>query len=188
MHPQRVLDVATGTANVALMTYDALHPQKIIGIDISDGMMELGRKKIEKRNLQQVIELQNGDSETINFPDNSFDAVTVAFGVRNFQNLEKGIGEMLRVLKPGGKIVILEFSRPKQKIFKGLCNFYMKVVAPGAGSIIAGNKDAYAYLNNSVQAFPEREQFTGLMKQAGYSNIYYKPLSFGICCYYCGSK
>ena len=167
---------------------DALHPQKIIGIDISDGMMELGRKKIEKRNLQQVIELQNGDSETINFPDNSFDAVTVAFGVRNFQNLEKGIGEMLRVLKPGGKIVILEFSRPKQKIFKGLCNFYMKVVAPGAGSIIAGNKDAYAYLNNSVQAFPEREQFTALMKQAGYSNIYYKPLSFGICCYYCGSK
>ena len=188
LQPQRVLDVATGTADVALMTYDALHPQKIIGIDISDGMMELGRKKIEKRNLQQVIELQNGDSETINFPDNSFDAVTVAFGVRNFQNLEKGIGEMLRVLKPGGKIVILEFSRPKQKIFKGLCNFYMKVVAPGAGSIIAGNKDAYAYLNNSVQAFPEREQFTALMKQAGYSNIYYKPLSFGICCYYCGSK
>lgn len=188
LHPQRVLDVATGTADVALMTYDALHPQKIIGIDISNGMLELGRKKIEKRNLQQQIELQNGDSETINFADNSFDAVTVAFGVRNFQNLEKGLGEMLRVLKPGGRIVILEFSRPKQKIFKGLCNFYMKVVAPGAGRLFADNKDAYAYLNNSVQAFPEREQFTELMKETGYNNIYFKALSLGICCYYCGSK
>ncbi len=188
LHPQTVLDVATGTADVALMTYKALKPRKIIGIDISNGMLELGRKKIEKENLRDVIELQNGDSETINFPDNSFDAVTVAFGVRNFQNLEKGMAEMLRILKPGGRLVVLEFSRPKQKLFKSLCNFYTKVVAPGAGSMFAGNKDAYAYLNNSVQAFPEREEFTHLMKQTGYSNIYFKPLSFGICCYYCGSK
>ncbi|MEP7318959.1 MAG: bifunctional demethylmenaquinone methyltransferase/2-methoxy-6-polyprenyl-1,4-benzoquinol methylase UbiE [Panacibacter sp.] len=188
LHPQRVLDVATGTADVALMTYDALQPQKIIGIDISDGMLELGRKKIENRGLQHIIELQNGDSEAIDFADNSFDAVTVAFGVRNFQNLEKGLAEMLRVLRPGGKIVILEFSRPKQKFFKGLCNFYMKTVAPGAGSMFAGNKDAYAYLNNSVQAFPEREQFTELMQKTGYKNIYFKPMGFGICCYYCGSK
>ena len=95
---------------------------------------------------------------------------------------------MLRVLKPGGRLVVLEFSRPKQKLFRSLCNFYMKVVAPSAGSMFAGNKDAYAYLNNSVQAFPEREDFTQLMQQTGYSNIYFKPLSFGICCYYCGSK
>ena len=138
--------------------------------------------------MQHVIELHNGDSETINYPDNSFDAITVAFGVRNFQNLEKGLAEMLRVLKPGGKLVVLEFSRPRQKGFKVLYNFYMKVVAPKAGSIFANNKDAYQYLNNSVQAFPEREQFTELMKQTGYSKIYFKTLSLGICCIYCGSK
>jgi len=188
LQPKKVLDVATGTADVALMTYHKLKPEKIIGIDISDGMLELGRKKIQKQGLQHVIELFNGDSETINYPDKSFDAVTVAFGVRNFQNLEKGLSEMFRVLKPGGKLVVLEFSRPKQKGFKGLYNFYMKVVAPKAGSMFADNKDAYQYLNNSVQAFPEREQFTELMKQTGYKNIYFKTLSLGICCIYCGSK
>ena len=188
LKPQMVLDVATGTADVALMTYSALQPQKIIGIDISDGMLELGRKKIEKRNLQAFIELQHGDSENIHYPDNYFDGVTVAFGVRNFQNLEKGLKEMLRVLKPGGKLVVLEFSKPKQKGFKGFYNFYMKVVAPGAGSLFSGNKCAYAYLNNSVQAFPEREGFTALLKQTGYKNIYFRPLSLGICCIYCGSK
>jgi demethylmenaquinone methyltransferase/2-methoxy-6-polyprenyl-1,4-benzoquinol methylase len=188
LQPQTVLDVATGTADVAIMAYHILHPKKIIGIDISDGMLNLGKKKIERQGLQDVIELRNGDSETINHPDNSFDAITVAFGVRNFQNLEKGLAEMLRVLKPGGKLVVLEFSRPKQKAFKVLYNFYMKVVAPKAGSIFANNKDAYQYLNNSVQAFPEREQFTELMKQTGYSKIYFKTLSLGICCIYCGSK
>jgi demethylmenaquinone methyltransferase / 2-methoxy-6-polyprenyl-1,4-benzoquinol methylase len=188
LQPKTVLDVATGTADVALMTFDALHPDKIVGIDISDGMLELGRKKIAKRNLQHVIELQNGDSEIIHFPDNSFDAVTVAFGVRNFQHLEKGLGEMLRILKPGGKLVVLEFSKPKQTAFKAFYNFYMKVIAPGAGSIVANNKEAYAYLNNSVQAFPEREQFTALLESTGYTNIYFKPLTMGICCIYCGSK
>lgn len=188
INPKKVLDVATGTADVAIMTYNMLHPEKIIGIDISDGMLGLGRKKIEKQGLQHVIELFNGDSETINYPDNSFDAVTVAFGVRNFQYLEKGLREMLRVLRPGGKLVVLEFSKPKQKGFKSLYNFYMKVIAPKAGGIFAKNKDAYQYLNNSVQAFPEREQFTELMKQTGFKNIYYKTLSLGICSIYCGSK
>lgn len=188
LQPQTVLDVATGTADVALLTFKLLHPKKIFGIDISEGMLDLGRKKIEKQGLQQVITLQQGDSETINFPDNTFDAVTVAFGVRNFQHLEKGLAEMYRVLKPGGKLVVLEFSRPKQKAFKGLYNFYMKVIAPGAGSMFAKNKAAYSYLNDSVQAFPEREAFTRLLEQAGYNSIYYKPLSLGICCIYCGNK
>ncbi|QEC68731.1 bifunctional demethylmenaquinone methyltransferase/2-methoxy-6-polyprenyl-1,4-benzoquinol methylase UbiE [Panacibacter ginsenosidivorans] len=188
LRPKTVLDVATGTADVALMTWKALKPEKIIGIDISDGMLALGRKKIEKQGLQNVIELFNGDSETIKYPDNSFDAVTVAFGVRNFQNLEQGLREMLRVLKPGGKLVILEFSKPKQTGFKGLYNFYMKSIAPTAGSMFANNKDAYQYLNDSVQAFPEREQFTEVMKQTGYKNIYFKPLTLGICCIYCGAK
>ena len=188
IQPKTILDVATGTADVALMSYKILKPDKIIGIDISDGMLALGREKIAKQNLSGVIELYNGDSEQINYPDNYFDAVTVAFGVRNFQNLEKGLREMLRVLKPGGKLVVLEFSRPCTTGFKSFYNFYMKIVAPKAGSMFAKNKEAYKYLSDSVQAFPEREQFTEIMKQAGYKNVYFKPLSLGICCVYCGSK
>lgn len=188
LQPQTILDVATGTADVAIMSYKILHPKKIIGIDISEGMLDIGRKKIEKQNLQPFIELQTGDSETINFPDNFFDAATVAFGVRNFQNLEKGLREMLRVLKPDGKLVVLEFSRPKQKLFHFLYDVYLKIVARKVGSVFAHNKDAYQYLKNSVQVFPEREQFTALMEQCGFNKIYFKPLTFGVCCIYCGSK
>ena len=116
--PKTILDVATGTADVAIMASGILKPQRIVGIDISDGMLELGRKKIEKAGLEEKIELLNGDSEAINFNDNTFDAVTVAFGVRNFQHLEKGLEEILRVLRPGGKLVVLEFSRPKKLFIK----------------------------------------------------------------------
>lgn len=188
IHPKTILDVATGTADVALMTHELLKPNKIIGIDISEGMLDLGRKKVAKAGLQNVIELQQGDSETINFPDNSFDAVTVAFGVRNFENLEKGLREMYRVLKPGGKLEVLEFSRPKNVLFKALCNVYMNVITPGAGKIFAKNKDAYQYLNQSVQAFPEREDFIQILQKSGYTNTYFKPLTLGICCMYFGSK
>ena len=170
------------------MTYKLLKPEKITGIDISDGMIALGKEKIAKKGLTDFIELQNGDSEKINYTDDFFDAVTVAFGVRNFQNLEKGLSEMLRVLKPGGKLVILEFSKPCNTMFKSFYKFYMKIIAPKAGCMFAKNKDAYKYLNDSVQAFPEREQFTAIMKNAGYKNVYYKQLSLGICCVYCGSK
>lgn len=188
IQPKKILDVATGTADVALMTYKLLKPEKITGIDISDGMIALGKEKIAKKGFTDLIELQNGDSEKINYTDNFFDAVTVAFGVRNFQNLEKGLSEMLRVLKPGGKLVILEFSKPCNTMFKSFYKFYMKIIAPKAGRMFAKNKDAYKYLNDSVQAFPEREQFTAIMKNAGYKNVYYKQLSLGICCVYCGSK
>jgi demethylmenaquinone methyltransferase/2-methoxy-6-polyprenyl-1,4-benzoquinol methylase len=188
IQPKKILDVATGTADVALMTYKLLKPEKITGIDISDGMIALGKEKIAKKGLTDFIELQNGDSEKINYTDDFFDAVTVAFGVRNFQNLEKGLSEMLRVLKPGGKLVILEFSKPCNTMFKSFYKFYMKIIAPKAGRMFAKNKDAYKYLNDSVQAFPEREQFTAIMKSAGYKNVYYKQLSLGICCVYCGSK
>jgi demethylmenaquinone methyltransferase/2-methoxy-6-polyprenyl-1,4-benzoquinol methylase len=186
--PQNILDVATGTGDVAIMTYKLLHPRLITGIDISEGMLQLGRSKIEKLGLAGHIVLQSGDSETINFPACTFDAITVAFGVRNFQNLEKGLAEMYRVLKPGGKLVVLEFSRPKQPLFKALCNWYMNVFTPNVGKIFSKNKDAYQYLTNSVQAFPEREMFTGIMQATGYSQTYFKPLSLGVCCIYCGSK
>jgi demethylmenaquinone methyltransferase/2-methoxy-6-polyprenyl-1,4-benzoquinol methylase len=157
LNPQSILDVATGTADVALLTHKLLKPKNIIGIDISEGMLELGRKKITEKGLQQQIELQTGDSENIQFNDNSFDAVTVAFGVRNFQDLEKGLKEMLRVLKPNGKLVILEFSKPKQTAFKGLYKLYMNTIAPGFGKMFAKNKEAYQYLNGSIQAFPEEK-------------------------------
>lgn len=188
LHPKLVLDVATGTGDVAIMTHQMLKPEKIIGIDISEGMLEAGKKKVEKLSLSDAIELQPGDSETINYPANTFDAITVAFGVRNFENLEKGLSEMLRVLKPGGKLVVLEFSKPKQTGFKGLYNLYMNIVAPGFGKFFTKNREAYQYLNESVQAFPERENFIRIMEQAGYTGTYFKPLSLGICCIYCGSK
>jgi demethylmenaquinone methyltransferase/2-methoxy-6-polyprenyl-1,4-benzoquinol methylase len=187
-HPKLILDVATGTGDVAILAYKMLHPDKITGIDISDGMLEIGRKKISKLNLSHSIELLHGDSETINYNADSFDAITVAFGVRNFEHLEKGLAEMLKVLKPGGKISILEFSKPKAYLFKGLYNLYMKIVAPGFGKMLAKNKQAYEYLNNSVQAFPDRESFIEIMQKVGFKETYFKQLSLGICCIYCGSK
>jgi demethylmenaquinone methyltransferase/2-methoxy-6-polyprenyl-1,4-benzoquinol methylase len=188
INPRRVLDVATGTADVAIMTSKYLNPEKIVGIDISEGMLNLGRQKVDKLLLSKRIELLKGDSEAINFPNESFDAITVAFGVRNFENLEKGLAEMYRVLKPGGKAVILEFSKPRKKGFKGLYNLYMNIIAPRAGQWVSKNKDAYKYLNQSVKAFPEGETFLHILQQVGFKNTTLKRLSLGICTIYCGSK
>jgi len=188
LQPKTILDVATGTADVAIMASSILNPDKIVGIDISNGMLEIGRKKIEKLGLGNKIELLNGDSETINFEDNSFDAVTVAFGVRNFEDLEKGLAEIKRVLKPGGKLVVLEFSRPKLFGVKSLYNLYMNVVAPGAGKFFSKNRNAYQYLHNSIKKFPEGKNFTLILDDLGYHNTYCKPLSLGICSIYCGEK
>ena len=187
-HPQKILDVATGTADVAILAAQILKPQQIIGIDISDGMLALGRKKIQQLRLEDHIELLNGDSETINFEDASFDAVTVAFGVRNFQHLEKGLKEIRRVLKPGGKLVVLEFSKPKAFGIKQVYNVYMNIVAPGIGKIFSKNRNAYKYLDESIKKFPEGENFTTILDNLGYTNTYCKPLSFGICSLYCGIK
>jgi demethylmenaquinone methyltransferase/2-methoxy-6-polyprenyl-1,4-benzoquinol methylase len=187
LNPKRILDVATGTGDVAILTYRMLRPERITGIDISEGMLELGRKKIEKLGLHKQIELQKGDSEVIRFEDNSFDAITVAFGVRNFQNLDKGLKEMYRVLQPGGKLVVLEFSK-SNGFLSGLINFYMNVITPMIGKLLAKNKCAYQYLNDSVQAFPEGQTFLNIMHEAGFTQTYLKKLSFGICTIYCGSK
>lgn len=186
--PQSVLDVATGTGDVALLVHKILAPRQITGVDISEGMLELGRKKIEKYGLTGSIRLQKGDSEHLSFEENHFDAITVAFGVRNFQNLEAGLAEMRRVLKPGGKLVILEFSKSDTKVFSGLFSFYMNVVTPFIGKLFAKNKAAYTYLNHSVQAFPEGQTFLNIMNEAGFTQTYLKKLSFGICTIYCGSK
>ena len=188
IQPQYILDVATGTADVAILTQKLLHPKKIIGIDISEGMLDFGRKKISNLGLNETIELQTGDSEKINFPDNTFDAITVAFGVRNFENLTQGLQDMYRVLKPGGKAVILEFSKPTQTGFKSIYSLYMNVIAPNFGKLFAKNKDAYQYLNGSIQAFPEGINFLSIMNDAGFKNTFLKKLSLGICTIYCGSK
>ena len=186
--PKKILDVATGTADVAIMATGILHPDKIIGIDISDGMLDFGRKKIAKLGLGSTIELLNGDSETIKFDDNSFDAVTVAFGVRNFEHLEKGLSEIKRVLRPGGKLVVLEFSKPKAKVIKQVYNVYMKIVAPGMGRLFSKNRNAYKYLDESIKKFPEGKNFTQILDNLGYLNTYCKPQSLGICSIYCGTK
>lgn len=185
-----MLDVATGTAEVAIMAMNELKPEplRITGIDISEGMLELGRKKLISKGLHDTISLETGDSEAIKFPDNTFDAITVAFGVRNFSDLRKGLGEMLRVMKPGGKVVILEFSKPRMKGIKDLYNLYTRIVAPGAGGMLSGNKKAYKYLNDSIKAFPEGQKFLNIMQEAGYADCYKKSLSLGICTIYCGSK
>ena len=188
VHPSVILDVATGTADVALMMAKILSPEKIVGIDISSGMLELGKQKVVKAKLNDVISLEEGDAETIKFPNDTFDGITVAFGVRNFENLRKGLAEMLRVLKPGGKLVILEFSKPQATAFKGLYQLYMKIVAPGIVSLASSNREAYQYLNDSVQAFPEGNDFLKILADTGYSNTYLKKLSLGICTIYCATK
>ena len=188
LQPKTLLDVATGTADMAIMASGMLKPQKIKGIDISDGMLEIGREKIKKHGLQNTIELLNGDSETINFENNSFEAVTVAFGVRNFENLEKGLAEIKRVLKPGGKLVVLEFSKPQMPVVKNLYNFYMKVICPVVGKLFSKNRNAYQYLDESIKKFPEGKNFTAILDSLGYKNTYSKPLSLGICSIYCGEK
>jgi demethylmenaquinone methyltransferase / 2-methoxy-6-polyprenyl-1,4-benzoquinol methylase len=185
--PKLVLDVATGTGDMALMAAKLLNPEKIVGIDISEKMLEIGRKKVEKEQLGTKIELLAGDGETINFPDNSFDGVMVAFGVRNFENLEKGLKEILRVLKPGAQLVVLEFSKPVIPGVKAFYNLYMGI-APQLAKWFKQSKQAYRYLNESAKAFPDRQHFETILKQTGYSETRWKPLSLGICCIYSGRK
>ena len=188
LDPASVLDVATGTADMAIIASKLLHAKQIVGIDISEGMLEIGKKKIEKLGLQHRIELLKGDSETIFFDDNTFEAVTVAFGVRNFQDLELGLSEIKRVLKPGGKLIVLECTKPKLPVIKNFYNLYLKVIAPWIGRVISKNENAYQYLNESVQKFPEGNDFVQILNKLGYKNASCKTLSLGISSIYSGEK
>lgn len=183
-HPRDLLDVATGTADVALLAAKILKPQRIVGIDIANVMLDIGRQKIRERGLDATIELRTGDSEKLEFADASFDAVTVAFGVRNFENLERGLSEMLRVLRPGGQVVILEFSRPNIFPFKQLYNTYFKYVLPLIGRFTSRDMRAYTYLFESVQVFPEGDQFIHILSKTGYQNPRCERLTLGICSIY----
>jgi demethylmenaquinone methyltransferase/2-methoxy-6-polyprenyl-1,4-benzoquinol methylase len=187
-NPKQILDIATGTGDMAIMACRILKPEKIIGIDISDQMLEVGKKKVEKERLTSNIQLQPGDSETINFAENTFDAVMVAFGVRNFENLDKGLAEMFRVLKPGGRLLILEFSRPRYKAIRSLYNLYMGIIAPQVAGWFKQNKEAYLYLCASANAFPDRQHFIDILNKLGYTDTQCKSLSLGICCIYTGRK
>jgi demethylmenaquinone methyltransferase/2-methoxy-6-polyprenyl-1,4-benzoquinol methylase len=186
-NPKVILDVATGTADFAIECAK-LKPEKIIGVDISEGMMDFGRKKLKDLNLQHLITLENGNAETLIYFDNTFDAIVVGFGVRNFQNLEKGLKNLLRILKPGGEIVILEFSYPKNIFVKAGYNFYFSYITPLVGRIFSSDKRAYSYLTESVKAFPNNENFVGIMNQCGFKKTSFQSLSFGIASIYQGEK
>ena len=187
IQPQSILDIATGTADLALEAV-RLNPSKIIGVDISAGMLEIGKEKINAKNLSELIKLQQADSEKLPFEDNCFDAITVAFGVRNFEHLEIGLGEMLRVLKPQGMVVILEFSQPTKSPIKQGYNFYSKYILPGIGQLISKERSAYEYLPASVSAFPFGEKFTTILQNVGYSDTKCLPLTFGIASICTGRK
>ena len=185
--PQLILDIATGTGDFALAALKA-NPRKIIGVDISKGMLEVGQRKIENLKLTDKISLQLGDSEGLQFPDNYFDAVIVAFGVRNFENLGKGLSDMYRVLKPNGKVVILEFSKPEIFPFKQLYNFYFKSVLPTIGNNISKDNAAYTYLPESVKVFPYGTEFVNILQQVGFKETKCETLTFGISSIYSGRK
>jgi demethylmenaquinone methyltransferase/2-methoxy-6-polyprenyl-1,4-benzoquinol methylase len=182
-----ILDIATGTGDFAIEALK-LNPEKIIGVDISEGMLAFGQEKIQKMGLEKTIQLQKGDSEKLPFSDNSFDAVIVSFGVRNFENLQKGLNDMLRVLKPGGHCLILEFSNPRKFPMKQLYTIYSKYCLPFLGKLISKDPSAYTYLPESVKAFPDGTEFIQLFKSIGYSDTQWIPMTGGICSIYLGQK
>jgi demethylmenaquinone methyltransferase/2-methoxy-6-polyprenyl-1,4-benzoquinol methylase len=188
-NPKQILDVATGTGDFAILTAKQYADvDAITGIDISEGMLEVGRKKVQEKNLQQKISFKKADSESLPYADASFDAVTVAFGVRNFENLELGITEMYRVLRPGGVIAIIEFSKPKQFPIKQLFGFYFKWIMPTIGNWLSKDSRAYTYLPESVDAFPEGQAFKSILSKIGFSKVQIISLSGGIASIYFATK
>ena len=186
-HPEIILDVATGTGDLAI-ELAKMPAKKIIGIDIAEDMLEIGRKKVQKKGLSDVIALEPGDSEDIHYADNYFDAITVAFGVRNYENLEKGLREMQRVLKPGKKVAILEFSKPAAFPMKNLYRFYFNHILPAIGRMVSKDDSAYTYLPQSVARFPENEDFLNILQKTGFKSPSQKRLTFGIATLYVAEK
>jgi demethylmenaquinone methyltransferase / 2-methoxy-6-polyprenyl-1,4-benzoquinol methylase len=185
VQPKRILDVATGTGDLAIMAL-TLDPEKIIGVDISEEMLRVGREKVGALGESDRIDLKRGDSEKLPFSDRQFDAALVAFGVRNFENLDQGLSEIRRVLRPGGRLVVLEFSRPRAFPIKQLYGLYSRHVLPRIGGAVSGDKGAYEYLPESVAAFPDGDDFLARMKGVGFENLRSRALTFGIASLYCG--
>ncbi|MBT8401840.1 MAG: bifunctional demethylmenaquinone methyltransferase/2-methoxy-6-polyprenyl-1,4-benzoquinol methylase UbiE [Rhodothermia bacterium] len=181
--PRHILDIATGTADVAIQLL-RLRPEKIVGVDISEEMLALGRAKVAREGATGIVSLQAGDAEELDFPDSHFDAITAAFGVRNFENLSAGLREMRRVLRPGGVAVILEFSSPEHTPMKQLYSFYSRHVLPRVGRLVSRDDGAYDYLPQSAAAFPYGERMVGIVREAGFADVEYRPLTFGIATIY----
>ena len=187
VNPKLILDVATGTGDLAIAAFK-IQPDHITGVDISEGMLEVGKKKIAALGLTDTISLQVGDSEALPFADNHFDAITCAYGVRNFENLQAGLTDMNRVMRKGGKIAILEFSRPKSFPIKQLYTFYFKHVLPMFGKVVSKHSTAYSYLHESAMAFPEGADFCKILEECGYKDAKARPLTFGITTLYTATK
>ncbi len=185
--PKTILDIATGTADFAIEA-KALNPEKIVGVDISEGMLAVGRTKINAKNLQHIITLETGDSEKLIFANDSFDAITCSFGVRNFEHLQLGLAEMLRVLKPNGTLVIIEFSQPENFPIKQLYNFYFKNILPLIGRMVSKDTAAYTYLPNSVKVFPYGKAFVNILTTVGFTEARAVSLTFGVANIYVASK
>ncbi|MCL4130683.1 UNVERIFIED_CONTAM: hypothetical protein GTU68_067021 [Idotea baltica] len=187
-NPKHVLDMATGTADLAVMAAKKIPDCRVTGIDLSTNMIKMGKKKVEKKKLGAQIELTTGDSENIHFDDDTFDSSMVAFGVRNFENLELGLQELYRVIKPGSPLFILEFSKPTIFPIKQLFNLYFNMILPVIGKLFSKDQSAYRYLYESVQAFPDYGEMQKIMEGVGFKNCKWESLSFGICCLYVGEK
>ena len=185
--PETILDVACGTGDLSIEALK-LKPRMVIGVDISEGMLAKGREKLERKNLEKLITLVRGDSEALQFDDQMFDAAMVAFGVRNFEDLNQGLAEILRVLKPGGMLVVLEFSKPRNLFFKKIFSFYFSRILPLVGSLFSKDASAYTYLPESVNSFPDRIDFLDIMKKVGFTDTCFEELTMGIACLYNGKK
>ena len=186
-NPKIVMDMASGTGDFAVDTVNRIKLEKLVALDLSDKMLDVGRAKSKKKNITN-IDWVKGDSENLSFEDNTFDAMTAGFGVRNFENLEKGLSEMKRVLKPGAPLVVLEVSEPDSFPMKQIFGFYFKVVMPFIGKMFSKDDRAYSYLPESVENFPRGEKFVAILNKVGYSNVKYIPLTFGTCAMYVCEK
>ncbi len=186
--PRHILDIATGTGDFAILSARMLTPEKLIGADISEGMMDIGRQKVKRARLEQIISFEKEDCLQLSYPENSFDAVTAAFGIRNFPDLDRGLKEIFRVLKPGGHLSIVELTSPVAFPMKQLFKVYSHTVLPIYGRLVSRDDSAYHYLTATIEAFPQGEQMVGIFKKAGFSEARFERLTFGICTMYLATK
>jgi len=186
--PQSLLDIATGTGDFAILAAEMLKPTRLVGADISEGMMEIGRQKVREKGLDSIISFEKEDCLALSYPDTTFDAVTAAFGIRNFADLDAGLREMCRVLKPGGHLSIVELTSPVSFPMKQLFHIYSHTVLPVYGRLISKDTSAYSYLTKTIEAFPQGERMTEILHKAGFSEARFQRLTFGICTMYFAMK
>ncbi len=186
--PKNILDIATGTGDFAILSAMTLHPDSLVGADISEGMMNIGRMKVKELGMENVVSFKKEDCLNLSFADNSFDAITVAFGIRNFQDLDRGLSNMYRVLRKGGRLVIIELTTPVKFPMKQLFAIYRKTVLPVYGRLVSKDASAYDYLNKTIAAFPQGEKMQTILQKAGFNNVKFRRLTFGICTLYTAQK